>query len=132
MQTMLTYAILLSVVSNICKGEGDSMASKAKTPKTSFDEVTSRLGQLSQSELVELGDMVAALLGVPGVSRFFAASEEEDDDDQVADLDRNGDKPAAKGHVEAKMINGCGPYLYLRYWSGKTLKSKYIGKAKQS
>ena len=129
---MLTCAILLSVVSNICKGEGDSMASKAKTPKTSFDEVTSRLGQLSQSELVELGDMVAALLGVPGVSRFFAATEEEDDDDQVADLDRNGDKPAAKGHVEAKMINGCGPYLYLRYWSGKTLKSKYIGKAKQS
>lgn len=128
---MLTYAILLSVVSNICKGEGDSMASKAKTPKTSFDEVTSRLGQLSQSELVELGDMVAALLGVPGVSRFFAATEEEDDD-QVGDLDRNGDKPAAKGHVEAKMINGCGPYLYLRYWSGKTLKSKYIGKAKQS
>ena len=129
---MLTCAILLSVVSNICKGEGDRMASKAKTPKTSFDEVTSRLGQLSQSELVELGDMVAALLGVPGVSRFFAASEEDDDDDQVADLDRNGDKPAAKGHVEAKMINGCGPYLYLRYWSGKTLKSKYIGKAKQS
>ena len=129
---MLIYAILLSVVSNVCKGEGDSMASKAKTPKTSFDEVTSRLGQLSQSELVELGDMVAALLGVPGVSRFFAASEEDDDDDQVADLDRNGDKPAAKGHVEAKMINGCGPYLYLRYWSGKTLKSKYIGKAKQS
>lgn len=128
---MLTCAILLSVVSNICKGEGDSMASKAKTPKTSFDEVTSRLGQLSQSELVELGDMVAALLGVPGVSRFFAPTEEEDDD-QVADLDRNGDKPAAKGHVEAKMINGCGPYLYLRYWSGKTLKSKYIGKAKQS
>ena len=128
---MLTCAILLSVVSNICKGEGDSMASKTKTSKTSFDEVTSRLGQLSQSELVELGDMVAALLGVPGVSRFFAATEEEDDD-QVGDLDRNGDKPAAKGHVEAKMINGCGPYLYLRYWSGKTLKSKYIGKAKQS
>ena len=103
------------------------MATKTKTPKPAFDEVTSRLGQLSQSELVELGDMVAALLGVPGVSRFFAATEE--DDDQVEDLDRNGDKPAAKGHVEAKMINGCGPYLYLRYWQGKTLKSRYIGKA---
>ena len=123
---MLTYAILLSVVSNICKGEGDRMASKAKTPKTSFDEVTSRLGQLSQSELVELGDMVAALL--ERHHQFLHVA----DDDQVADLDRNGDKPAAKGHVEAKMINGCGPYLYLRYWSGKTLKSKYIGKAKQS
>ena len=107
------------------------MATKTKTPKTAFDEVTSHLGQLSQSELVELGDMVAALLGVPGVSRFFAPTEEEDDD-QVADLEEKGNGKAAKGHVEAKMINGCGPYLYLRYWSGKTLKSKYIGKAKQS
>ena len=104
------------------------MARKTIT-KTAFDEVTSRLGQLSQSELVELGDMVAALLGVPGVSRFFTAAEKEDDD-QVADHADNGDKPAAKGHVEAKMINGCGPYLYLRYWQGKTLKSKYIGKGK--
>ena len=107
------------------------MATKKTTPKTSFDEVTSRLGQLSQSELVELGDMVAALLGVPGVSRFFASNEEEDDD-QVADLEEKGNGKAAKGHIEAKMINGCGPYLYLRYWSGKTLKSKYIGKGKQS
>ena len=131
---MLTYAILLSVDSNICKGEGDSMATKAKTPKTSFDEVTSRLGQLSQSELVELvelGDMVAALLGVPGLSRYFDQVEKEDDD-QVADPEEKGNGKAAKGHVEAKMINGCGPYLYLRYWSGKTLKSKYIGKGKQS
>ena len=108
------------------------MATKAKTPKTAFDEVTSRLGQLSQSELVELGDMVAALLGVPGVSRFFAPTEEDGEDDQVADPEEKSDKPAAKGHIEAKMINGCGPYLYLRYWSGKTLKSKYIGKGKQS
>ena len=120
---MLTYAILLSVDSNICKGEGDSMATKAKTPKTSFDEVTGRLGQLSRGELAELGEMVSALL---------AATVEEEDDDQVADPEEKGNGKAAKGHVEAKMINGCGPYLYLRYWSGKTLKSKYIGKGKQS
>ncbi len=100
----------------------------ATKTKTAFDTVTSNLGQLSQSELVELGDMVAALLGVPGLSRFFEPKEE---DNQVADLAVKGDKPAAKGHIEAKTINGCGPYLYLRYWSGKTLKSKYIGKAKK-
>ncbi len=102
----------------------------ATKTKTAFETVTGNLGQLSQSELIELGDMVAALLNVPGFSRFFGAKEEEEDDqvaDQVADV---VDEPAAKGHVEAKMINGCGPYLYLRYWSGKTLKSKYIGKAK--
>lgn len=129
---MPTYAILLSVDSNVCKGNGDTMATKKTTQKTAFDEVTGRLGQLSQSELVELGDMVAALLGVPGVSRFFEPVEKEADDDQVDDQEEKGNGKTAKGHVEAKMINGCGPYLYLRYWSGKTLKSKYIGKGKQS
>lgn len=92
------------------------MARKAQ--KTAFDTVTSHLGQLTRSELQELADVVAALLSL--------------DDDQVEEekLDQAGDKSrrAARGHIEAKMINGCGPYLYLRYWSGKTLKSKYIGK----
>ena len=93
------------------------MAKQAKTP---FETVTSQLGQLTRSELSELADMVAALLDAT-------------DDDDLADDQVEGDKPAkagAKGHIEAKTINGCGPYLYLRYWSGKTLKSKYIGKAK--
>lgn len=93
-----------------------------KATKTPFDTVTSHLGQLSRVELEELGEMVAALLAV-------TAPEE---DDQVAG---NGEKPtktAARGHIEAKMINGCGPYLYLRYWQGKTLKSKYIGKKGKS
>ena len=103
----------------------------SKPTKNAFDTVTSHLGQLSESELIELGDMVAALLNVPGVSRFFTAAEKEDDD-LVDDQVEKSDKPAARGHIEAKMINGCGPYLYLRYWSGKSLKSKYIGKAKQS
>ena len=54
------------------------MARKATT-KTAFDEVTGRLGQLSRGELVELADMVAALLD---------ATEEEAaaEDDQVADV----------------------------------------------
>ena len=92
------------------------MAKQAKTP---FETVTSQLGQLTRSELTELVDMVAALLDAT--------------DDEVADDQVEGDKPAkpgARGHIEAKTINGCGPYLYLRYWSGKTLRSKYIGKAK--
>ena len=90
------------------------MAKQAKTP---FETVTSQLGQLTRSELSELADMVAALLDAT--------------DDEVADDQVEGDKPAkpgARGHIELKTINGCGPYRYLRYWSGKTLKSKYIGK----
>lgn len=92
------------------------MTRKAKTP---FDTVTSNLGALSRPELVELAAMVAVLL----------AEDDEADDQVEAGGDGKPAKAAARGHVEAKVINGCGPYLYLRYWSGKTLKSKYIGKA---
>ncbi len=95
-----------------------------KATKTPFDTVTSNLGQLSRVELEELGEMVAALLA-------FTTTEKQDDDQ----VNGNGEKPpktAARGHIEEKVINGCGPYLYLRYWQGKTLKSKYIGKKGQS
>lgn len=97
----------------------------AKRQKTPLDEVTSRLGQLDRSELEELQDIVA---------RFLAAlaPEEETGDDELDELEEvktNG--RAAKGHIEEKTINGYGPYLYLRYWQGKTLKSKYLGKKKE-
>lgn len=40
----------------------------------------------------------------------------------------------AKGYIELKMIpdgdKTYGPYAYLRWWDGKTLRSKYMGKAK--
>jgi hypothetical protein len=38
-------------------------------------------------------------------------------------------KRGGRGSIELKMINGCGPYKYLRYWQGGKLKSQYIGKA---
>ncbi|MEO1133917.1 MAG: hypothetical protein AAFX40_14580 [Cyanobacteria bacterium J06639_1] len=34
-----------------------------------------------------------------------------------------------KGSIELKTINGCGPYRYLRYWSGNKHRSVYLGKA---
>lgn len=94
-----------------------------KRTKTPFDTVTSSLGQLDRGELEELQVIVAA---------YLAALTEDKDEDQVETGDalaHNG--RAARGHVEEKTINGCGPYLYLRYWQGKTLKSKYIGKKKE-
>lgn len=94
----------------------------AKRQKTPLDEVTSRLGQLDRSELEELQDIVA---------RFLAAldPEEETVDEELEEVKTNG--RVAKGHIEEKTINGYGPYLYLRYWQGKTLKSKYLGKKKE-
>lgn len=94
---------------------------KRTDDKKPFDIATSQLGQLTRSELEELAVMVAALLDAT----------EEEGDDQVEEPADKPTKSGAKGHIEAKTINGCGPYLYLRYWSGKTLKSKYIGKAKE-
>jgi hypothetical protein len=32
------------------------------------------------------------------------------------------------GSFEDKIINGCGPYRYLRYWYGKIYKSVYLGR----
>ena len=97
----------------------------AKRQKTPLDEVTSRLGQLDRSELEELQDIVARFLTA-------LAPEEETGDDELDELEEaktNG--RVAKGHIEEKTINGYGPYLYLRYWQGKTLKSKYLGKKQE-
>lgn len=86
-----------------------------------FKTVTSHLGELSVEELEEVAAMVAALLTI-------RRQEEEVEVDQAAD--QGAEKKSARGHIELKRINGYGPYQYLRYWEGKTLKSRYIGKAK--
>ncbi|MBW4542517.1 MAG: hypothetical protein KME43_25805 [Myxacorys chilensis ATA2-1-KO14] len=36
----------------------------------------------------------------------------------------------SRGNIELKMINGCGPYAYLRFRSGDTYHSFYLGKAR--
>lgn len=90
--------------------------------------VKSNLFQLNRAELEAVADLVAGLLQTL-------------DDAQVETVEAvapsttpaptNG-KGKARGHIDHKMINGCGPYAYLRYWSGKTLKSQYIGKVEVS
>lgn len=84
-----------------------------------MNEITARLGQLSQEELKELALIIQGLL---------EALEEE------KSLSKGGggmqeSKSKQRGHIELKRINGCGPYRYLRYWAGKRLKSVYLGKA---
>lgn len=36
----------------------------------------------------------------------------------------------SRGSIELEMINNCGPYAYLRFRSGDTHHSFYLGKAK--
>lgn len=94
-----------------------------KTHKTPFETITRNLVALSRPELEELADMVAALLD--------AQEAEEEAPTYTSTTGKavtvNG-KRGAKGHIEAKVINGFGPYLYLRYWHGGHLRSKYLGK----
>jgi hypothetical protein len=42
-------------------------------------------------------------------------------------LNRRGIR-GGMGSFEDKIVNGCGPYRYLRYWYGKTHKSVYLGR----
>ena len=92
-----------------------------KRTQSAMKTITGSLAQLDRTELEELAAIVAALLDLQ-------APEEAEEEEEPAP----GAKQAAsraKGHIEEKMINGYGPYRYLRYWQGKTLKSQYIGKA---
>jgi hypothetical protein len=81
--------------------------------RSKSDVVKSLLKQaaeLSESELKAL------LSGLQGLS-------------QKQSVDEHGKPLNQEGYIEEKFINGCGPYLYLRYWDGKTHKSVYLGKA---
>lgn len=87
--------------------------------RINFREITSRLSELNRKELRELKSIIEALLEI-----------EIKTQNQIIERRYNGvGKSKAGGYVERKMIRGYGPYLYLRYWSRKRLKSVYIGKA---
>lgn len=73
-----------------------------KTPP--FTTVIANLGRLNCRELEEIAAMVAGLLEVL------------DDEDAAA---TPGPKNGRAGYIEYKTINGCGPYAYLCFYSGK-------------
>ena len=93
--------------------------SRKRNARSPFDTVKNHLGQLTRNELEDLADIVNRLLAIAG----------EEDEEEATDVSTNGASVAgARGHVEFKMINGCGPYAYLRTWQGKKLRSHYLGK----
>lgn len=99
----------------------------AKQKKSAFKTVTSHLGQLTKIELEELQKAVTALLEVTVEEEVKVKPTNEELMRLSFREAREGKKPR-KGYVETKMINGYGPYLYLRFWSEGRLKSLYIGK----
>ena len=42
-----------------------------------------------------------------------------------------GGRAGRGGWVEMRMVNGCGPYAYRRWWEGGRKRTRYIGKVKR-
>lgn len=80
--------------------------------------------KLSQSERMELMTILQALQEAE--NQPLLEQKERDRLKELA-LNRRGLR-GGQGSFEDKIINGCGPYRYLRYWFGKTHKSVYLGR----
>ncbi len=108
----------------ILPGKEDNVSNQS----SSLDAIAKQLQYLSELELEEVKDMVAALLMEARRQLNEPLEEEERELGGLEDMKSRG-----SGHIELKMIpnNGrlYGPYRYLRYWSQGRLKSRYLGKA---
>jgi len=103
-----------------------------------IDSVTRDLNKLSNDDLLLVRRLIDGLLEAREAQRAKARS--------GAAVDIPGENPTreplpsgaaselankrrGRGYYEKKIINGCGPYLYLRYRDGKIHRSVYLGKA---
>jgi hypothetical protein len=94
------------------------------------------LPSLAVWELADLRELQTAL---GGLIEALETTQESPELESDGDGDREESNPrsqkGARGHIEAKYIprgnKQHGPYLYLRYWQGGKLRSKYLGKVQQ-
>jgi hypothetical protein len=78
--------------------------------------------QWNRGELEEMRAIIDAMLEADTVP------EPETEAENAGDSKPRGTRGG--GYFEDKMINGCGPYRYLRYWLCGKRKSVYVGKKK--
>ncbi len=97
---------------------------KRKT-KSAYQQITSKLGQLTRSELDDLIEVAMVLRETMDQSLIYNTRSWRSGGFKV----REGRKPK-RGHVEQKPAGGYGLYLYLRYWRGGKLRSTYLGKGR--
>lgn len=101
---------------------------KAETPKKRtlnlLDEAIRAAHQLSDEDLPRLQAAIAGLMEAREIEKFRGQEEVETPETRTLNQ-RSGQS----GSFELKMINKCGPYKYLRYWSGGKHRSVYLGKA---
>jgi hypothetical protein len=80
--------------------------------------------KLSQPDRLELIAILQALQEAEEIGKEREGNWEKAKEET---LNRRGIR-GGSGSFEDKIINGCGPYRYLRYWYGKTHKSVYLGR----
>jgi hypothetical protein len=91
-----------------------------------LETIATQALQLSRSDRAELMAMLQAYNEAEDEAALAAAERERRKEEL---LNRRGIRGGG-GSFEDKIINGYGPYRYLRYWYGKTHKSVYLGKVK--
>lgn len=95
---------------------------KAKVKQSPLEKIQTLLDQLEPEELTALQEQIETHL---------TASNTPSPKNKGGQVGVTEPSTAA-GHIELKMINGCGPYKYKRVLVGGRLKSVYIGKATQA
>jgi hypothetical protein len=94
------------------------MPRKAQTRITPKD-VATHAYQWNRSELEEMQAIINALLE--------ASEPEPEASPEPADCKQQQGKRGG-AYFEDKLVNGCGPYRYLRFWQSGKRKSVYVGR----
>ena len=94
------------------------MARRPAKPSPKVDQLLKQAAKFSPTELKALRSGIEVLL----------QEHSENEQWNAIKKDQYGKPSNQKGFIEEKMINGCGPYRYLRYWDGKVHRSVYLGK----
>lgn len=100
---------------------------RQSSPPPTPEAIVQQCYQLSLPELYQLQDAIAVL--IQAEKQEQAQATESWDQKRETKLPHTGAR-GSRGYIELKRINGYGPYAYLRFRSGDTHHSFYLGKAK--
>lgn len=95
--------------------------------KTQAQRAIAQFRDWGEGDLREMQTLIQAL-----IEAQQQPEPEPDPDFKTTGGEASTGKRRANGHKELKMINGCGPYEYLRYWDNGKLRSVYMGKVKEA